>query len=160
VFGTAEDDWSVPSPADGTNMIAVNAPAREAAPRAAPQAGRGRWLTLAVVLAGTFMAILDVAIREGLTYQNGPIPHEKERLPIIQAQIEEIRRRQEAGLMAADLDPALVRLVCFALSSYPRVLPQITRMVTGLEPGDPRFMEEWEALLRRIGRLLGPEHAP
>jgi EmrB/QacA subfamily drug resistance transporter len=103
---------------------------------------------------------LTYLIREGLTYQNGPIPHEKERLPIIQAQIEEIRRRQEAGLMAADLDPALVRLVCFALSSYPRVLPQITRMVTGLEPGDPRFMEEWEALLRRIGRLLGPEHAP
>jgi EmrB/QacA subfamily drug resistance transporter len=105
-------------------------------------------------------AWLTYLVREGLTYQNGPIPHEKERMPIIQTQIEEVRRRQEAGLIAADLDPALVRLVCFALCSYPRILPQITRMVTGLEPSDPRFMEEWEALLRRVGRLLGPEHAP
>ncbi|MQA87035.1 MAG: MFS transporter [Streptosporangiales bacterium] len=101
---------------------------------------------------GAWLAYL---IREGLTHRNGPIPHEKERLPVIQAQVEEIRRRQAAGLIAADLDPALVRLAGFALSSYPRVLPQITRMTTGLTPDDPRFTAEWEDLLRRIGRLLG-----
>lgn len=108
-------------------------------------------------------AWIQYLAREGLTYGSGPIPHEHERLPVIQAQIDEIRRRQDEGLIDPSLDPALVRLLGFALSSYPRLLPQITRMVTGLEPEDPRFVAEWEAFLHRVGGLLaagGPGKAP
>ncbi len=47
-----------------------------------------------------------------------------------------------------------MRLLAFALASYPRLLPQITRMTTGTGPDDPRFIAEWEALLRRVGALL------
>jgi hypothetical protein len=35
--------------------------------------------------------------REALTFGSGPIPHEAERVPVIGAQVDEIRRRQEAG---------------------------------------------------------------
>jgi EmrB/QacA subfamily drug resistance transporter len=102
-------------------------------------------------------AWLTYLAREGLTYGSGPIPHEQERLPVIKAQVEEIRHRQEAGLIDPDLDPELVRLLGFALASYPRLLPQIARMTTGKDPDDPRFVADWEAFLRHLGSLLGPE---
>ncbi|MBV9381046.1 MAG: MFS transporter [Streptosporangiaceae bacterium] len=102
-------------------------------------------------------AWLNYLEREALTYGTGPIPHEHERLPVIQAQVDEIRRRQNAGLIDPRLDPRLVRLLGFALASYPRLLPQITRMTTGTPPGDPRFIAEWETFVRALGkRLAGP----
>jgi hypothetical protein len=99
-------------------------------------------------------AWLSYLQREALTYGNGPIPHEPERLPVIEAQVQEIRRRQDAGLIDPSLDPRLVRLLGFALASYPRLLPQITRMTTGTAPDDPRFVAEWEAFLRHLGQSL------
>lgn len=99
-------------------------------------------------------AWLTYLAREGLAYGDGPIPHEADRLPVIQAQVDEIRRRQHAGLIDPDLDPELVRLLGFALASYPRLLPQITRMTTGLRADDPRFVTAWEGFLRDLGQRL------
>jgi hypothetical protein len=93
-------------------------------------------------------------MREALVYGNSPVPHEAERLPVIQAQVKEAVDRQAAGLLPADIDPAQLRLMAFALVSYPRMLPQITRMTTGMVPEDPRFGAEWEALLRKVGTAL------
>jgi hypothetical protein len=100
-------------------------------------------------------AWLTYLAREALAYGSGPIPHERERLPVIRAQVQEIRRRQQSGVIDPGLDPELVRLLGFALASYPRLLPQVTRMTTGLAPEDPRFVAEWEAFLRYLGDLLG-----
>jgi EmrB/QacA subfamily drug resistance transporter len=94
--------------------------------------------------------------REGLASGPGPVPHETERQAVIQAQVDEIRRRQQAGLLPAELDPALLRLLGFALVNYPRLLPQITRMTTGLPPEDPGFRASWEEFLRQIGGRLQP----
>jgi hypothetical protein len=101
-------------------------------------------------------AWLNYLEREALTYGSGPIPHEPERLPVIQAQVDEIRRRQDAGLIDAELNPRLVRLLGFALASYPRLLPQITRMTTGTPPEDPQFIAEWETFTRALGERLAP----
>ena len=101
-------------------------------------------------------AWLTYLAREALTYGSGAIPHEHDRLPIIEAQVDEIRRRQAAGLIDPELDPQLVRLFGFALASSPRLLPQVTRMTTGVPPDDPRFVADWEAFLRRLGELLEP----
>ncbi len=104
-------------------------------------------------------AWLTYLAREGLAYGGRPLPHETERLPVIQAQVDEIRRRQHAGLIDPALDPELVRLLGFALASYPRLLPQIIRMTTGRQPDDPRFVADWEAFLRKIGQRLQPSPA-
>ena len=96
--------------------------------------------------------------QEALTYGT---PYEQERLPVIEAQVDEIRRRQNAGLIDPQLDPRLVRLLAFALASYPRLLPQITRMTTGTPPGDPQFIAEWETFVRALGkRLVDPANRP
>jgi hypothetical protein len=47
------------------------------------------------------------------------------------------------GLIDPDLDPALVRLMAFALATYPRVFRQITRMTTGLPPDDHPRLGAW-----------------
>jgi EmrB/QacA subfamily drug resistance transporter len=99
-------------------------------------------------------AWLNYLEREALTYGSRPIPHEAERRPVIEAQVEEVRRRQRAGLIDPGLDPRLVRLLGFALASYPRLLPQITRMTAGAAPDDPSFTAAWAAFLRDLGRRL------
>jgi hypothetical protein len=99
-------------------------------------------------------AWLSYLQREALTYGAGPIPHEHERRPVIEAQVEEIRRRQREGLIDPSLDPSLVRLLGFALASYPRLLPQITRMATGTPPDDPEFIVQWETFIRSLGERL------
>ena len=71
-------------------------------------------------------------MRDGLAYDGRRVPHEDERLPVIEAQVDEVPRRQQAGVLRADLDPQLLRLLGSAVVSYPRMLPQTTRMVTGL----------------------------
>jgi hypothetical protein len=101
-------------------------------------------------------AWLAYLVREALANGGGPVPHEDERVPVLRAQVDEIRRRQQAGLLAPELDPALLRLLAFALTSYPRILPQITRMTTGRAPDDPRVVEEWQAFLREVGGRLRP----
>ncbi len=58
---------------------------------------------------------LSRAGRPGLRPRPGP--HEHERLPVIRAQVNEIRQRQQAGLLPAGLDPALLRMLGFALVS-------------------------------------------
>jgi hypothetical protein len=99
-------------------------------------------------------AWLHYLMREALTCGNRTVPHEAERLPVIKAQVEEIRQRQAEGLLPKDIDPAMLRLFGFALVSYPRLLSQVTRMTTTMSPDDPKFAAAWENLLRRIGDLL------
>ena len=101
-------------------------------------------------------AWLNYLLREALAYGSGPVPHEADRVRVIQEQVAEARRRQEAGLLTSEFDPALLRLLAFSLASYPRLLPQITRMATGRTADDPEFVTEWEALLRAVGERLRP----
>jgi hypothetical protein len=99
---------------------------------------------------------LNYLMREALTNGSGPIPHQNERAPVIHAQVREIAGRQGDGLAPADLDPALLRLMVFALSNYPRLLPQITKMTTGKDPADPSFIDDWSHFLRQIANRLAP----
>ncbi len=97
------------------------------------------------------VAWLHYLMREALVFGNRPVPQERERAESIAAQVKEIRDRQAMGLLPADLDPAALRLMAFALVSYPRMLPQITRTTTGFTPDDPHFAQLWESLLREVG---------
>jgi hypothetical protein len=70
--------------------------------------------------------------------------------------VDDIRRRQEAGELSADLDPAYVLLALFAAASAPTLLPQVVRRMTGEPPDSERFLETYRDQLRRIiGHLAG-----
>ena len=100
------------------------------------------------------VAWLHYLMREALVFGNRPVPSEKERQEAVSLQVQEIRDRQAAGLLPADLDPGHLRLLGFALMNYPRMLPQITRMATGMTPDNPSFVARWEALLKEVGSWI------
>lgn len=67
-----------------------------------------------------------------------------------------IRQMRDDGRLPSELKPELVQLATLALSTYPMAFAQITQLVTGKLPTDPRFQREWYAFLRKVGeRLLG-----
>ena len=121
--------------------------------REAPRAP-GEFLAYHFDASAVDTAWMRYLMREALVYGNGPVPHEAERMKVMEAQIREARERQAEGLLPAGLDPAQLRLMAFALVSYPRMLPQITRMATGHSAEDPRFIADWEKLLRTVGSSL------
>jgi AcrR family transcriptional regulator len=68
----------------------------------------------------------------------------------------EMTRRQEAGEIAADLDPAMVQLALMGATLAPVALPQVLRRLTGLEPDDPDFVERYAEFIRQLAaRLAG-----
>ena len=72
------------------------------------------------------------------------------------AMVADIERRQRAGELAADLDPASVLLMLFAAVLAPTVLPQIVRRTTGLPADAPEFVDTYAEQVRRvIERLSG-----
>jgi hypothetical protein len=119
----------------------------------APQAV-GEFLAFHFRGAEADLAWLHYLMREALVLGNRPVPQEHERQEAVSLQVQEIRDRQAAGLLPADLDPGSLRLLGFALINYPRMLPQITRMTTGLTPDSPGFAARWEALLREVGSWI------
>ena len=70
--------------------------------------------------------------------------------------VDRLRERQARGLLAPDLDPAHTLLSMMALTTFPVAFPQITRLATGLAPGDPAFRKGHADFLRRFARLLRP----
>jgi EmrB/QacA subfamily drug resistance transporter len=100
------------------------------------------------------LAWLHYLMREALVFGNRPVPQEYERQKAVTLQVQEVRDRQAAGLLPADLDPGALRLLGFALINYPRMLPQITRMTTGMAPDSPGFVARWETLLREVGAWI------
>jgi hypothetical protein len=68
--------------------------------------------------------------------------------------VEELRRRQRAGELAVDLDPAYVLLMLFAAALAPTVIPQIARRFTGLAADSPEFQTAYAEQLRRIVERL------
>jgi TetR/AcrR family transcriptional regulator len=69
--------------------------------------------------------------------------------------VDDLRRRQRAGELAPDLDPAHVQVLLFAATLAPTVLPQVVRRMTGLAPDSPEFLDAYAEQLRRIIARLG-----
>lgn len=66
------------------------------------------------------------------------------------AMVDDIRRRQQAGELSADLDPAYLLLMLFGAALAPTLLPQIARRTTGLPADAPEFIEAYTDQLNRI----------
>jgi TetR/AcrR family transcriptional regulator len=77
--------------------------------------------------------------------------------PFFLGMVDDLRRRQEAGEISADLDPAHLMLLLFGAVLAPTVVPQVARQFTGLDPESDEFREAYAAQLKLvIARLAGP----
>jgi TetR/AcrR family transcriptional regulator len=61
---------------------------------------------------------------------------------------------QSAAVLPAELDYTMIQLAILALATYPVAFGQMTRLVTGYAPTDPRFQKEWYEFLRCVGEQL------
>ena len=66
----------------------------------------------------------------------------------------DMRRRQEAGEIAADIDPGLYLLVFMGALAAPVAMPQVVRRLTGLDSRSPEFEQAYAEQLKRIIRHL------
>ena len=67
-----------------------------------------------------------------------------------QADLDRVGRRQAAGEVAADLDPAAVLLAGMAMVAAPVIMPGVARELFGVDPSSPEFRERYAEQLRRI----------
>jgi AcrR family transcriptional regulator len=77
----------------------------------------------------------------------------------LQGQVADLRRRQEAGELPADLDPACVMLAMFAAASATVTLPRVAKAIVGEEADSPGFTEHYAEQLARLVRHLGGSQA-
>jgi TetR/AcrR family transcriptional regulator len=90
----------------------------------------------------------------GALADSGTVPDDE---PFFRGMVDDLRRRQEAGEIAADLDPAHLMLLLFGAVLAPTVVPQVARQFTGLDPESPEFQNAYAAQLKLvIARLAGP----
>ena len=68
--------------------------------------------------------------------------------------LEDIRRRQQAGEVTADLDPAFLLLALEAVAAAGVVFPGDARRLTGRDPDTPEFIAWHADQLRRLVALL------
>lgn len=67
---------------------------------------------------------------------------------------EALHRMQKAGELPAELDHTMIQLAVLALATYPVAFGQMTRLVTGHAPNDPKFQRKWYEFLRALGERL------
>ncbi len=93
---------------------------------------------------------------EALEAGGGHVSREAERVRASRWAVDVLRDRQARGLLARDLDPAQMLLSMMALTTFPMAFPQLTRLVTGLDPGDPAFRKQRADFLHRFAELFRP----
>lgn len=81
--------------------------------------------------------------------------------PFFLGMVDDLRRRQAAGEIGTELDPAHLMLLLFGAVLAPTVVPQVARQFTGLDPESEDFREAYAAQLKLVvARLGGPVQWP
>ena len=98
--------------------------------------------------------VLRMWLWEALDRSNRKLVAEKERRAYFQAEVASWRRAKDSGILPPDADEEMLLLVRAALCTFPLALPQVTSLVTGMDPLDPVFQRKWSACLEWIGQRL------
>jgi AcrR family transcriptional regulator len=135
------------------------------------QALANRWRSVSAELAGPEVPLAEVVGNflqasvdhrswsrllawEGLTGSSTGDGADPEDHAFFTAMVDDLRRRQEAGEVAEDLDPAHLMFIIFVATAGPIMLPQIARQLTGQEPDSAEFVRAYRAQLDRVLRHL------
>jgi AcrR family transcriptional regulator len=92
---------------------------------------------------------------EALERGDKDILREQQRYDDWRHRMREIQLAQERGEVDERFDAELLGLALLAVELFPRVLPQLTMLVTGLSHRDPEFLRRQERLLTDLVEHLG-----
>ncbi|UUZ81798.1 TetR/AcrR family transcriptional regulator [Paenibacillus sp. P26] len=87
---------------------------------------------------------------EALESQSEQTPWNKARKQALQSYSDYWKAQSENGLVPKDLDPELWTLAMAALTTYPIIFGDVTKMVTGCESTDPDFQSRWSIFLTNL----------
>jgi len=79
---------------------------------------------------------------------------EQERRGLLRIEAAQLRRAKSRGDLPADADEQMLLMVSLALRLAPLAFPQITRLVSGVAPDDPKFRRKWGKCLRWVGKRI------
>ena len=96
---------------------------------------------------------------EAIDNGRGKLIAETERRELFEKAIARLRRAQRGGFLPKQIDLMQLFISMLALVIFPMVMPQMVRLITGMEPGDPRFVRRREAFLRWIGDRMSADPA-
>lgn len=67
---------------------------------------------------------------------------------------DDMKSKQEMGLVPQELDPSLITLMISSLTIYPIINSNVTKMITGYDAEDPEFQQKWAQFLRVISERI------
>jgi TetR/AcrR family transcriptional regulator len=79
---------------------------------------------------------------------------EDERRVLFEKAVTRLKVMQNKGSIPRDADLTQLFISMIALAVFPLVMPQIIRLIHGIEPTDPRFVRQRAKFLRWLGDLL------
>jgi AcrR family transcriptional regulator len=92
---------------------------------------------------------------EALQHKAGkPVEGEELRAASIRSRVDAVEAQQAAGTLDDALDPAQVALMELAITMFPIAFPQLTRLVTGLQPDSDEFNARQQAFLAELAARL------
>jgi len=94
---------------------------------------------------------------EALDRSTRKLVAEEERRTYFKAEVARWRRAKVSGILPPDADEEMLPLVSAALRAFPLAMPQLTSLITGMDPLDAEFRQKWSVCLEWIGqRLFAP----
>lgn len=99
-----------------------------------------------------------VVVREALEFGATSVAEDDvvlgaERQQALRERVAHLRRLQDEGRLPPDLDVEALYIAIAGMAIYPVVFPQVVRMVTGVTPEDPGFVERYGRFLAGFGAL-------
>ncbi len=97
---------------------------------------------------------------EALQRSEEKVIDEKQRLAAVAGGLKRIRQQQARGQITSALDPRHVMLAMRSLTMFPVAFPQLTKLIMGRPPSDPRFQKERAAFLKQFAAAFQPAAGP
>jgi TetR/AcrR family transcriptional regulator len=94
---------------------------------------------------------------EALQNPQRKVIDEKKRLAVVARGLKRIRQRQQRGQLSAEFDPRQLMLTIRSLTMFPMAFPQLTRLITGRDVHDPKFLRDRIEFLRKFSVALRPQ---
>jgi TetR/AcrR family transcriptional regulator len=125
-----------------------------------PKAGNFRKLMLAAVQPGAIArrrTLRRLWMWEALERDGEPIIREQERREAWARSVELVRHAQEAGEVDRRFRPEMVMVAVDAIINTPYMMPQVTKLITGMDPDTKAFRDRLRTFLAQVLTALEPE---
>ncbi len=93
---------------------------------------------------------------ESLQASGDQVQNEPERRRYCRWMVDRIRQKQADGRLRNDVSAIHLQMVLLSLTMFPLAMPQLTRLVTGYSPQDPKFQRDYAQFLETIASSFRP----